>query len=449
MSNSSNNRPDSRALFVKGGRPLAGEVRISGSKNAALPVISACILSSKPVTLRNVARLDDVGCMCDVLVSLGATCRISGHTLHIDPTTIDRHAASYELVRRMRASFLVLGPLLARFQEAEVPLPGGCNIGPRPVNEHLRTLADLGASIDFRKGVVFARTEKLTGTTISFTVSSVGATENALMAAVRAEGNTILENCAEEPEVEDLIDFLKWMGARIKRTGTRRLEVQGVNELAPPEGRNYTVIPDRIEAGTYLLAAVGTRGEITLRRCRPAHLVALLDRLSEMGVEVDAKGTTVHVRATRELSPLEIHTQPYPGFPTDLQPQMVAVLTRARGVSIMTETIFEQRFSFVPELNRMGGNVSVRENSAIIDGANSRLMGAPVEGYDIRGVAALSIAAFMARGESLIRGYHHLARGYEDFVDKFTALGGRIRLVNREHKLRNNQAEATAESPGG
>jgi len=439
LSNSAgSNRVNSRALLIRGGRPLAGEVNVSGSKNAALPIISACILSSRPITLRNVPRLDDVHCMCDVLVSLGASCQLSGQTLRIDPTTIDRHTASYELVRRMRASFLVLGPLLARFQQAEVPLPGGCNIGPRPVNEHLRAFSDLGASIDFRKGVVFARAEKLTGTTISFAVSSVGATENALMAAVRAEGATVLENCAEEPEVEDLVNFLKSLGAHIERTGTRRLEVHGVSELTPPPGHTYSVIPDRIEAGTYLLAAAGSRGEITLRSCRPSHLVALLDRLSDMGVEIDTSRTTVHARAAGELSPVEIHTQPYPGFPTDLQPQMVAALTRSTGVSIVTEGIFEQRFSYIPELNRMGANVLLRENSAIIDGRRSRLTGAPVEGYDIRGVAALSIAALMARGESVIRGYHHLARGYERFVEKLSALGGHISLVNREHPLRNN-----------
>lgn len=440
-SSTDSNQADSRALLIKGGQPLEGEVNVSGSKNAALPIIAASILSPNPVTLRNVPLLDDVRCMCDVLVSLGATCRFSRHTLHIDPTTMDRHTASYELVRRMRASFLVLGPLLARFQRAEVPLPGGCNIGPRPVNEHLRALGDLGAQMDIRKGVVFANTKKLTGTTISFTVSSVGATENVLMAAVKAEGTTVLENCAEEPEVEDLINFLSSLGARISRTGTRRLEVHGVSELAPPSQHIHTIIPDRIEAGTYALAAVGTRGQITLRRCRPAHLVALLDRLGEMGVEITSERSTLHIRASGELSPVELHTQPYPGFPTDLQPQMVVVLTRARGVSIVTEGVFEQRFSYIPELNRMGGNVAVRESSAIIDGRGSRLMGAPVEGYDIRGVAALSIAALMARGESLIRGYHHLVRGYEGFVEKFTSLGGRIRLVNRNHRLRNNHPE--------
>jgi UDP-N-acetylglucosamine 1-carboxyvinyltransferase len=413
-------------------------VTISGAKNAALPLICASILSDTPVTFFNVPLLDDVRIICDVLRSMGAGCDLAENgRLEINPTTISRQDAPYELVRKMRASFLVMGPLLAKFGRGEVPLPGGCNIGPRPVDEHLMAFAELGAAIDFRKGVVYAAAEKLTGSSVNFNISSVGATENVLMAAALADGVTVLENCAEEPEVHDLVDFLRSLGADIILSGPRRIEVRGVKKLRQIEA--YSIIPDRIEAGTYLLAAVGTGGDVKLTGCRPSHMTSLIEKLRDMGARIATGENMLHVQpAEAPLSPVNVRTQPYPGFPTDLQPQMSTVLTRANGMSIVTETIFEQRFSYVPELQRMGAAISQQENSAIIDGAKSVLTGAPVEGYDLRGAAALTIAGLIAQGESLIAGYGHMARGYEKPIDKLNGLGADVRLVDRSHKLKNN-----------
>ncbi len=428
---------DSRALLVTGGKPLHGEIAISGAKNAALPLICASILSDTPVTFTNVPLLDDVRIICDVLKSMGAHCELAEQgRLTIDPTTISRQDPPYELVRKMRASFLVMGPLLAKFGRGEVPLPGGCNIGPRPVDEHLWAFAELGAAIDFRKGVVYASAERLKGGLVNFNITSVGATENALMAAALAEGETTLDNCAEEPEVHDLVRFLQSLGADIKLAG-RRIEVRGVKKLRQIEP--YSIIPDRIEAGTYLLAAIGTNGDVKITGCRPAHMTALIEKLRDMGARIATGENMMHAQpADKPLAPVNVRTQPYPGFPTDLQPQMSTVLTCAQGVSIVTETVFEQRFAYVPELQRMGASIMQQENTAIVDGAKSRLTGAPVEGNDLRGSAALTIAGLIAQGESLIAGYGHMARGYEDPIGKLTGLGAEIRLVDRTYKLKNN-----------
>ncbi|OGK12510.1 MAG: UDP-N-acetylglucosamine 1-carboxyvinyltransferase [Candidatus Riflebacteria bacterium RBG_13_59_9] len=423
-------------MLVAGGKPLQGEVAISGAKNSALPLICASILADSPVVLDNVPLLDDVRSICEVLESLGARCEFAGGRLTIDPTSIFSQSAPYELVRKMRASFLVMGPLLAKFGRGDIPLPGGCNIGPRPVNEHLRAFAELGAEIEFKKGVVHARADSLRGAAVNFDITSVGATENLLMAAALADGVTTLENCAEEPEVEDLVNLLRSLGADIRMSGPRHIEVRGVDSLRQSEP--YTIIPDRIEAGTYLLAGVGTRGHVRVAGCQPKHISALLDKVREMGAEVEAGDNWLEVAPAQKLTPANVRTQPYPGFATDLQPQMTTVLTRTNGVSLVTETVFEQRFSYVPELQRMGASVHQQENTVVVDGAKSRLMGAPVEGYDLRGFAALSIAAMMAHGESLIAGYNHLARGYENFVGKLLGLGAELKLVDRNYPLKNN-----------
>ncbi len=427
---------DSRALLVVGGKPLTGEVRISGAKNSALPLICASMLADSPVILTNVPLLQDVHLICEVLTALGARCDFNNHELTIDPTSISRQDAPYELVRKMRASFLVTGPLLAKFGRAEVPLPGGCNIGPRPVDEHLRAFAELGAEIEFKKGVVYARGDTLKGAEVYFNISSVGATENLLMASAMAEGVTTLEHCAEEPEVADLVDFLVSLGVDIRWEGPRRIVVHGKRDLRQSEP--YNIIPDRIEAGTYALAAVGTGGGVQVKNCRPQHMTALIEKLREMGVEVETGDDRLTIAPTEKVEATKVRTQPYPGFPTDLQPQMTTVLTRAGGLSVVTETIFEQRFSYVPELVRMGAGLLQQENAVVVDGNKSRLTGAPVEAYDLRGFAALTIAALMAQGESLIAGYNHLVRGYEDFIEKLTGLGAEVKLTDRSYKLKNN-----------
>ncbi len=411
-------------------------MKISGAKNAALPLICASILSDSPVTLLNVPHLDDVRTICEVLASMGAKCEHIGSRLTIDPTTIFRQNADYELVRKMRASFTVMGPLLAKYGRSEVALPGGCAIGPRPVDEHLRALGELGAVSELRKGIVYAKADHLVGTFVNFNIISVGATQNVMMAATRAEGVTTLENCAEEPEVHDLVSFLQSLGADVAMSG-RRIEVRGVKSMRQIEP--YSIIPDRVEAGTYLLAAVGTGGDLKLSGCRPSHMTALIERLRDMGARISASESMLHVKPVEgPLAPANIRTQPYPGFPTDLQPQMCALLTRAKGVSIVTETVYEQRFSFIAELQRMGAAIIQQENAAIIDGLKSRLTGAPVEGSDLRGAAALTIAALMAQGESLIAGYSHMARGYENMVEKLNGIGANVRLVDRTYKLKNN-----------
>jgi UDP-N-acetylglucosamine 1-carboxyvinyltransferase len=427
---------ENRAILVTGGRQLSGEVAASGAKNSALPLICASVLADGPVTLTNVPRLDDVLSICELLESLGAKCAFDGGSLTIDPTSITRQDAPYELVRRMRASFLVLGPLLAKFGHAEVPLPGGCNIGPRPVDEHLRALGEMGAEIEFKKGVVYAGAKKLRGEQVYFNITSVGATENVVMAAMGAEGVTVLENCAEEPEVADLVNFLRSLGADIKTPGSKRLEVRG--GLALKQREPYSIIPDRIEAGTFLLAVAATGGGGTVKRCEPAHLTALTEKLREMGVGLRAEGNDITLAPNGRLKATKVRTQPYPGFPTDLQPQITTVLTMAQGVSVVTESVFEQRFSYLPELKRMGANIIQQDNAAIVDGTGVRLTGAPVDGYDLRGVAAMTIAGLMAQGETLIRGFGHLVRGYEDFIAKMEGLGADIRLVDKDYELKNN-----------
>jgi len=431
-------------LVVEGGRPLFGSVAVGGSKNSALPIICASILASSPVSLKNIPRLDDIHCICEVLRSLGASCSFDDDTLTVDATALKTFSASYELVSKMRASFLILGPLVARHGRARVPLPGGCNIGPRPVDEHLRALTELGTTVHLKGGVVEATTNRLKGTYISFNVSSVGATENSLMASVLAEGTTVLDNCAEEPEVEDLVNFLNSLGAEISRIGPRKLEIRGKKELFQKEP--YTVIPDRIEAGTYITAICATAGKGRVTNARPEHLTSLLDKLNDINVKVSVEGDTIIVDAQGEITATEIRTQPYPGFPTDLQPQMVALLTQANGVSLVTEGVFPQRFSYVPELNRMGAKIRLTENSAVIEGTPGGLTGAPVHGYDIRGCAALVIGALSAKGKSLVLGYEHLARGYQNLEGKLGSLGANISLVDREFPLQGDNPTASSQS---
>ena len=420
-------------IVVEGGTPLRGDVRTSGSKNAALPILAAVLLNEQPVGLANVPELKDVAIVSDVLRSLGCTVSAGNGDgmVQVDAGKITSTAPPYELVNQMRASFLVLGPLLARFGEAAVPLPGGCAIGARPVGEHLAALETLGAEITQEAGCIVARAKRLKGTEVYLNIVSVGATENTVMAAALADGTTTIYNAAEEPEVVDLCDFLTRCGVQIEGTGSSTITVHGQRRISAAV--DYNVIPDRIEAGTYLLAIVGTGGSGAVNGVVPDHLEPLLLKLRECGVHVETAKDSLHVENGHGLKPTRLRTAPYPGFPTDLQPQFTTVLTGAEGVSTVQETIFEKRLAHVPELRRMGARIEIQSgNTAIIEGTPGKLTGVPVEAYDLRCSAALVIAGLIARGETRIDGLKHVVRGYERMPEKFAALGGKVRYETEE-----------------
>jgi UDP-N-acetylglucosamine 1-carboxyvinyltransferase len=393
--------------------------------------MAATLLNEQPVRLKNVPLLEDVRIMGEVLASLGAVCDGMGQTHEVgaDCSRITSMEPPYELVNRMRASFLVLGPLVARFGRASVPLPGGCAIGARPVGEHLRALEALGAEVRQDAGRIVAEADKLMGADIYLNISSVGATENAVMAAALAEGTTTVHNAAEEPEVTDLCNFLTRCGVAVEGAGTKSVTVHGQSRISAAV--DYTVIPDRAEAGTYLLAIVGTGGGGTVR-CRPDHLESLLLKLREMGVVVRSGDDWVSVEAPAEMQAASLRTEVYPGFPTDLQPQASSVLTIARGTSTVEETIFEQRLSHVPELVRMGANLRISGEVVVVEGAPGCLTGVPVEAHDLRGAAALVVAGLIASGETSIDGLKHLVRGYEELPAKIAMLGGKVDYVEDE-----------------
>jgi len=419
-------------IVVNGAKPLSGSVRISGSKNACLPIMAATLLNEQPVNLSNVPLLEDVKVMGEVLASLGAGCECNntGHTIRVDAEKIESTDPPYELVNRMRASFLVLGPLVARFGQASVPLPGGCAIGARPVNEHLRALEALGAHITQDAGRIVASADKLTGAGIFLNISSVGATENAIMAASLAEGVTTVHNAAEEPEVVDLCNFLTRCGVEIEGTGTKTVTIHGQQRISAAV--DYSVIPDRIEAGTYMLAIIGTGGDGKVTHMRPDHLEALVLKLQECGVAIETGEDWLSVASPERLRPANLRTEIYPGFPTDLQPQMTTVLTHADGVSTVNETVFEQRLAHGPELRRMGAKLRVNGVTASIEGRPGCLSGVPVEAHDLRCAAALVIAGLMAGGETQIKGLKHLRRGYEDLPEKIAGLGGDVAYVKSQ-----------------
>ena len=413
------------SIVVRGGTPLAGSVRVSGSKNASLPILAACLLNEQPVTLHNVPELHDVGVIGEVLESLGAQCgRNAAGDLRVDAARVSGFEPPYELVNKMRASFLVLGPLLARFGEASVPLPGGCAIGARPVGEHLEAMRVLGAEVTQESGRIVARAKKLIGAEIYLNMVSVGASENAIIAATLADGMTTIGNAAEEPEVVDLCHFLRRCGVEIEGIGTNTVIVHGQPRISAAV--DYSVIPDRIEAGTYLLALAATGGSGTVSGLHADHLEALLLKLRDCGLHVEVEDHQISVDNRRPLKPANVRTAVYPGFPTDLQPQMTALLTSVQGMSTVTETIFEKRLSHVPELARMGARIQISGNTAVIEGTPGGLTGVPVEAQDLRCSAALVIAGLMARGETRIDGLQHLLRGYERLPEKLTALGGSV-----------------------
>ncbi len=411
-------------IVIEGGRPIQGEITISGAKNAALPLIAASLLTPEPQTLLNVPDLRDTRTILKLLQSLGVTWKKNGTTLTIDSSNLGQHEASYDLVKTMRASVLVLGPLIARLGRAKVSLPGGCAIGARPINFHLQGLEKLGVKIDLKEGYVDATVDgRLQGSTIYFDIPSVTGTENILMAAVLAKGTTIVKNAAKEPEIGNLIDMLIGMGAKIEGRDTDKLVIHGVNNL---KSSSIATIPDRIETGTYLIAVGATGGEATITNCNPAHLPSLLEKLRGAGLHIKEGANTLHVSRKGPIRSVDVKTMPYPGFPTDLQAQIMALMTLSNGLSVINETIFENRFMHVAELCRMGADIRVDGNSAIVSG-KGRLSGAPVMATDLRASASLVVAGLAAQGITEISRVYHLDRGYDDLVGKLARVGVNIR----------------------
>jgi UDP-N-acetylglucosamine 1-carboxyvinyltransferase len=413
-------------VWIEGGRKLRGTVAVSGSKNATLPILTATLLAPGIYRFANVPALKDVATMLELLSLFGVRSkREDGHALFVDSTGAHNADAPYDLVKTMRASIYVLGPLLARFGEARVSLPGGCAWGPRPVDLHIRGMQKLGAEVEIEHGYIVARCDKLKGATLNFEISSVGATGNILMAAAMAEGTTVIENAACEPEIEALAEFLSSMGVRIDGVGTTRLAVTGTSRMHPADA---SMIPDRIEAGTFLAAAAMTGGDVEVTNIIPSHLDAVIEKLRETGAEIVASERSVHVRAPERLRSLEVTTAPYPGFPTDMQAQFMALLSVADGTSTITDTIYADRFTHVAELQRLGADVRVDGNTATIQGVAS-LSGAPVMATDLRASAALILAGLVARSETRVSRIYHLDRGYERIEEKLQGLGAAIRRV--------------------
>ncbi len=414
-------------IVIEGGHPLAGEIRISGAKNAALPLIAATLLAPGVHILHNVPDLRDTRTMLALLETFGVVWEKDGkNTLKINATNLSGHEASYDLVKTMRASVLVLGPLVARMGRAKVSLPGGCAIGARPINFHTLGLQKLGAEINLEKGYVDVTIDdRLQGETIYFDIPSVTGTENLLMAAVLAKGTTIIKNAAREPEVGNLIDMLIAMGARIEGRDTARLVVHGVDRLTPAE---ISIIPDRIETGTYLIAVGAAGGEVRLTHCEPSFLPALCEKLKAAGLHLEEEDQSILVRSGTSLQSVDIKTMVYPGFPTDLQAQMMALMTLADGTSVINETIFENRFMHVAELQRMGAAIKVNGSSAIVHGNSEGegLHGAQVMATDLRASASLVVAGLAAKGKTEISRIYHLERGYENLVEKLSGVGAKI-----------------------
>ena len=413
-------------IILRGGNRLEGEMRVSGAKNAALPLLASSLLADNPMYFTNVPHLRDVTTIIELLGQLGARVIVGERmSVEVDATEISSLRAPYELVKTMRASILVLGPLLARYGEAEVSLPGGCAIGTRPVNLHLKGLEAMGAEIEVEEGYIKARAPRLQGTRFFFDQASVTGTENLMMAATLAEGTTVLENAAREPEVADLAECLNRMGARISGVGTDELVIEGRDRL---QGVEHAILPDRIEAGTYMAAAAVTRGDVTLRGVNPVHVEAVTDKLVEMGAEISLGGDWIRARMDRKPRAANLRTQPYPGFPTDMQAQLMVLNALAEGGATVTETVFENRFMHVQELQRMGAMIELSGNTAFVRGVES-LTGAPVMATDLRASASLVLAGLVADGESLVERIYHIDRGYERIEEKLALLGADVRRM--------------------
>lgn len=414
------------SLVIRGGKRLSGEVVVSGAKNAALPILSATILLDTNSTIHNVPNLTDIRTMIRVLRSLGI------RTEYVEPNMVKtwgtdkvKHVAPYDLVTKMRASFFVAGPILAKNGMAKVPLPGGCAIGTRPVDIHLRGFQALGAEVNIEHGFVELKAKKLVGQRVYLDFPSVGATENIMMAATLSKGTTIIENAAQEPEIIDLADFLKMAGAKINGAGTNIIEIEGVSSL---KGIEYDVIPDRIETGTLIIAAAITKGDVIIKNTKPEHIGPVIQKLKEAGVQIETEDKNIIIKKGDGYKSIDFETKPYPGFPTDMQAQMMTLLSVSNGISIVKETVFENRFMHAQELNRMGAKIRVKEHTAIIEGVD-KLSGAPVKTTDLRAGAALVIAGLAAEGETVIYGVNHIVRGYDRLPEKLLSLGADIEEI--------------------
>ena len=418
--------------IIKGGNPLVGEVEIGGAKNAALAILAAAIMTDETVLIENLPDVNDVNVMLEAISGIGAMIqRIDRHTVKINGSTIGDFNIEYDYIKKIRASYYLLGALLGKYRKAEVALPGGCNIGSRPIDQHLKGFRALGADVDIEHGKIVAEAERLRGTHLYFDVVSVGATINVMMAAAMAEGTTIMENVAKEPHVVDVANFLNSMGANIRGAGTDVIKIRGVKSLHKSE---YSIIPDQIEAGTFMFAAAATKGDVTVLNVIPKHLDATISKLVDIGCEVEEFDDAVRVVAKGRLRSTQVKTLPYPGYPTDMQPQIGVVLALAKGTSTITESIFENRFKYLDELARMGAVIKVEGNSATIEGVE-RFSGARVSAPDLRAGAALCIAGLAADGITIVDDIVYIQRGYERFEEKLRSLGGMIEKVSSEKEI--------------
>jgi len=412
--------------IIKGGTPLYGEVVISGAKNAALGILAAAIMTDETVTIDNLPNVKDINVLLEAIQGIGATVkRINSHMVKINGSTIGDVAINYDAIRKIRASYYLLGALLGKYNRAQVALPGGCDIGSRPIDQHLKGFRALGASVNIEYGMINTYAEHLTGNHIFLDVVSVGATINIMLAACLAEGKTVIENVAKEPHIVDVANFLNSMGAEIKGAGTDKIRIKGVKKLHASE---YSIIPDQIEAGTFMVAAAATKGNVLIKNVIPKHLEAISVKLNEIGASVEEFGDAVRVSATNRLRHTQIKTLPYPGFPTDMQPQIATLLALSEGTSTVTESIFENRFKYVDELSRMGASIKVEGNVAIIEGVNG-LTGATISAPDLRAGAALVVAGLVADGYTTIDSIRYIERGYECFEDKLNALGASMEKI--------------------
>ena len=417
---------------IKGGNPLVGEVEIGGAKNAALAILAAAVMTDETVLIENVPDVRDTNVLLQAMESIGVIInKLDRHTVKINASQIHDLVIEDDYIKKIRASYYLLGALLGKYNKAEVALPGGCNIGLRPIDQHIKGFRALGANVRIEHGLIITETEKLTGNHIYMDVVTVGATINVMMAAVMAEGRTIIENAAKEPHVVDLANFLNSMGANIKGAGTDVIRIKGVSRL---HGTEYTIIPDQIEAGTFMFAAAVTKGDVTVKNVIPKHLESISAKLLEIGCEVEESDDAVRVVASKPLGHTHVKTLPYPGFPTDMQPQITVTLGLSGGTSIVTESIFENRFKYVDELTRMGANIKVEGNTAIIDGV-TKYTGAGISAPDLRAGAALVIAALAAEGNTTIDDIQYIERGYEDFHLKLQGLGAQIDVVSTDREL--------------
>ena len=417
---------------IRGGNPLVGEVEIGGAKNASLAILAAAVMTDETVLIENIPDVRDTNVMMQAIESIGGTVeRVDRHTARISGKNIKDLVIEGDYIKKIRASYYLLGALLGKYKKAQVSLPGGCNIGLRPIDQHIKGFRALGADVKIANGLIFAEAEKLTGSHIYMDVVTVGATINVMLAAVMAEGQTIIENAAKEPHVVDVANFLNCMGANIKGAGTDVIRIKGVSRL---HGTEYTIIPDQIEAGTFMFAAAVTKGDVIVKNVIPKHLESISAKLLEIGCEIEESDDAVRVVAAKPLTHTHVKTLPYPGFPTDMQPQITVTLGLSRGTSIVTESIFENRFKYVDELTRMGANIKVEGNTAIIDGV-PKYTGASISAPDLRAGAALVIAALAAEGITTIDDIKYIERGYEDFHLKLASLGAQIDKISTEREL--------------